>query len=898
MSNKNKNKNNKGAPSPARPQPVAAPPPPPVEPTPGQIERIEGADAQITALTIEHGPPAPDAPPEPRGPTLEACLLRVESQLRDARAHFERARARSASVESDERLLAERRAAQDEAIKQARRAADEAIKLDRRAADEAIATGKKQLAADEAELLGRLTACEAEEHAVTVRKGELDAREADLAARAATLTAQALDAERGFLAEKIRVLAPVQDEAVRLRDERDRLAREIDERRAEADRAAQARAHERSEQWRQEDARRLERDAAARRALDDELAAARKAELARLRGELQAERSRAEAEQQKQLDARRAAFEADVAALEARARELAERQRQHTRDTHDLETEQGLLADDRAALEKKVARLVAERTEAMRHDAAACERQLTEARAQRDKYAVELDARRELDRRFGDRTPEQILAGLVACERERDELARQLRERPGFADGERLVVLERERSSWLEERALLLADIATARGELATRRLAAIELESLRKQKEALEIHKHLLDRAIEELRTQVRDLTRQENLQDQMPALTSLDDDEELQVEARTITPLRSATPNLEEFADDLRHRIARGVPERTLYYAGRDVRAFLGGLAMTRLLLLQGISGTGKTSLPLAFAAAVGGDSEVVEVQAGWRDRQDLIGYYNAFHRHYYATDFLKALYRAGTPAGRDRLFMMVLDEINLSRPEQFFADFLSALEQHPLEKRRLTLVTDPVSNAPRLLVDGCHLPIPPNVWFVGTANHDETTSEFADKTYDRAHVMEMPRKTEAAQFPVQDRGVRGPISYKQLLTAFGEARVKHERDVHAATEWLRKASFARMVEEKFRVGWGNRLEHQLADYLPVVVAAGGTPGEAMDHLLATKILRKLKDRHDVRVDALEHLRDQLFADWAALDQTPPDRCIELLEREIAGKRVETNE
>ena len=97
---------------------------------------------------------------------------------------------------------------------------------------------------------------------------------------------------------------------------------------------------------------------------------------------------------------------------------------------------------------------------------------------------------------------------------------------------------------------------------------------------------------------------------------------------------------------------------------------------------------------------------------------------------------------------------------------------------------------------------------------------------------------------------------------------------------------------------TDTKFRVGWGNRLENQLADYLPVVVAAGGTPGEAMDHLLATKILRKLKDRHDVRVDALEQLRDQLFADWAALDQTPPDRCIDLLEREIAGKRVETNE
>ena len=192
---------------------------------------------------------------------------------------------------------------------------------------------------------------------------------------------------------------------------------------------------------------------------------------------------------------------------------------------------------------------------------------------------------------------------------------------------------------------------------------------------------------------------------------------------------------------------------------------------------MLLQGISGTGKTSLPLAFASAVGGGIEIIEVQAGWRDRQDLVGYYNAFHRHYYATNFLQALYKAGTPAYRDRLFLMVLDEINLSRPEQFFADFLSALEQ-PVGERRLTLVNDPVSQAPRLMMEGRHLPIPPNVWFIGTANHDESTAEFADKTYDRAHVMEMPRKTEAAHFDVERRVKRNALSFTELEEAFNQA------------------------------------------------------------------------------------------------------------------------
>ncbi len=554
-----------------------------------------------------------------------------------------------------------------------------------------------------------------------------------------------------------------------------------------------------------------------------------------------------------------------------------------------------MLEEEQAGLNRKVDRLVAERTEQLRHEATSLRTQLEDAREQRDAYFRDLESRRELDRRFGGRAPEEVLSALTAAENERDAFAQQLRERPDAHAAERLSQLERERSAWLEERAALQGDLAKAQGELATRRLAAIELEALRKQKEALEIHKQLLDGAVDELRARVDELTRQEDHRNPMTALTSLDEKEEFQAEARTTTPLGRATPTLKAFAEDLRHRIATGVEGRTLYYAERDVRAFLGGLAMTRLMLLQGISGTGKSSLPKAFAAAIGGGYQDIPVQAGWRDRQDLIGYYNAFHRHYYASDFLQALYKAGTPAYRDRPFMMVLEEMNLSRPEHFFADFIDALEK-PIRERSLTLVTDPVSNAPRLMQDGRFLPIPPNVWFVGTANHDESTAEFADKTYDRAHVMEMPRKTDAAHFTVEPRGRRNSLSYEKLEAAFNDAVQAQEKAVQSATEWLRAAPFADDLQKKFRVGWGNRLENQLARYLPVVVASGGSIGEAMDHLLVTKVLRKLKDRHDVRAAALEDLSTVLQTAWDKLDRSnPPERCVALIEHEIAVKKGE---
>ncbi|MFN6067262.1 MAG: hypothetical protein ACK45T_08845, partial [Pseudanabaena sp.] len=151
----------------------------------------------------------------------------------------------------------------------------------------------------------------------------------------------------------------------------------------------------------------------------------------------------------------------------------------------------------------------------------------------------------------------------------------------------------------------------------------------------------------------------------------------------------LYKETTDLRAFAKDLRDRIAlsqgRG---KELYYSEQDIRAFLGGLAMSRLHILQGIIGTGKTIIPVSFADAVGFSQEsknqMIEVQAGWRDKQDLIGYFNAFEGRFVENEFLKAIYKAQTPFYRDQIYIVLLDEMNLSRPEQYFADFLSKLEQ----------------------------------------------------------------------------------------------------------------------------------------------------------------------------------------------------------------------
>lgn len=840
-----KNKH-KQRPAPKRP---AAPTAPALsEPTADQMERVGLIASEVGALNDAHGHPPPVATSEAPQPTLAKALERVEDLLRRTRAHHEKARS----------LQAEAHGAKTSAEAEAE-------------------TKQRELVQLESELRERVAELDARERQVA-------AAEATLAGQRATLVERELNAERGFEAEKVRILKPIEDDVARLRAERERLASELEDARRSAEGESRATS-----------ALRDQAEAEERRAFDATMARERRERLEALRLELEAERAEAEAMPNAALERRVRVLDEREADVVERERMLAEAQKALRAEKVELLVEKEMLDQELQGLKLKVERVAAERTEDLRHQAAALKQQLEDARERRDAYFLELEARRELERSFGERRPEEILSALTDLERTCAELRSQLQERPDTRAAERLSELERKRSEWGEERAALQGELAATKQELQTRRIAALQLETLQKEKEALEVYKKVLDGAVDELRTRVDELTRQDDQRNPMVALSDLDQNEELQTTSRGASPLSGATPTLAAFAEDLRHRIAQGVEGRTLFYSPRDIRAFLGGLAMSRLMLLQGISGTGKTSLPLAFASAVGGGIEVVEVQAGWRDRQDLIGYYNAFHRHYYATNFLQALYKAGTPAYQDRVFLMVLDEINLSRPEQFFADFLSALEQ-PTEDRRLTLVSDPVQNPPRLIHEGRHLPIPPNVWFVGTANHDESTVGFADKTYDRAHIMEM-RRTDLERFDVEERRNR-PLSYEKLEDAFAHAAERQAGEVDHAIAWLREARFAAELK-RLRVGWGNRLENQLARYLPVVVESGGSVGEAMDHLLATKVLRKLRDRHDVRAGWLETFREQLLTDWESLDEVAsPTACDELIDEELAAKQREEEE
>ena len=101
-----------------------------------------------------------------------------------------------------------------------------------------------------------------------------------------------------------------------------------------------------------------------------------------------------------------------------------------------------------------------------------------------------------------------------------------------------------------------------------------------------------------------------------------------------------------------------------------------FFQDLHPSKTMILEGISGTGKTSLPYAMGKFFGNDSKIIAVQPSWRDRAEMIGYLNEFTKKFNETEFLEAIYES---TYRDDICIIVLDEMNLARVEYYFAELL---------------------------------------------------------------------------------------------------------------------------------------------------------------------------------------------------------------------------
>ena len=296
-----------------------------------------------------------------------------------------------------------------------------------------------------------------------------------------------------------------------------------------------------------------------------------------------------------------------------------------------------------------------------------------------------------------------------------------------------------------------------------------------------------------------------------------------------------------LKKFCDDFRNYAAYKLH---LYYNISDIRAFISGMAVSQIPILQGMSGTGKTSLAHAMGSFLENTSTVIPVQPMWKERTDLLGYYNEFTKRFNETLLLEKMYEANYS---EDIYVTVMDEMNIARVEYYFAEFLSLLELPDPDERYIDVVSDGWSNDPLQLRNG-RLKLPYNMWFIGTANNDDSTFAISDKVYDRAMVLNLDEKSERFTAP-KTKNIH--MSAENFRALAAEALKEYEI---TGRNLKRLEALDKYLIDHFHITFGNRIMKQIRQYIPVYVSCGGTELEALDDILSKKIIRKLETQNPI--------------------------------------------
>ena len=295
-------------------------------------------------------------------------------------------------------------------------------------------------------------------------------------------------------------------------------------------------------------------------------------------------------------------------------------------------------------------------------------------------------------------------------------------------------------------------------------------------------------------------------------------------------------------------------------LYYTTNMIRLFISALSATKLVILQGISGTGKTSLAYAWGKFIKKDAIIASVQPSWRDRTELFGYFNEFTKKFNETEVLKKMYEAGY---NDDVYVTVLDEMNIARVEYYFAEMLSILEMPTRDEWIIELVPSVWDTDPKRL-EGGKLHIPGNMWYIGTINNDDSTFAVTDKVYDRAMPIDINDKgTPFEPIPTQAMDINYSYLEKLFESAINDNQISDE-----TLDKIEKMDD--YVIQHFRIAFGNRIVAHMKKFVPVYVACGGTEIDGVDYFIAKKILRKFEQLN------ISYIRDEIDGYIKFLDTT----------------------
>ena len=288
-------------------------------------------------------------------------------------------------------------------------------------------------------------------------------------------------------------------------------------------------------------------------------------------------------------------------------------------------------------------------------------------------------------------------------------------------------------------------------------------------------------------------------------------------------------------------------------LRFVASLLKRFVAGLLTKRFLILTGLSGSGKTKLAQAFAKWLCVDASqitITPVGADWTSREPLLGYPNALQPgHYCRPDngALDLVLEARKEGNAHKPYFLILDEMNLSHVERYFADFLSAMEsgeEIPLHVDK----PDWSDNTPP------STPLPPNLFIIGTVNIDETTYMFSPKVLDRANTIEFKVSSEAmSAFLLKPIALQlDKLVSSGKVYAAGFAQVAREKAAPPANAVTLQQILMEFFDELSPVGteFGFRTAAEILRFVGIMerFSSEGVSGIDADVILDATILQKL--------------------------------------------------
>lgn len=307
-------------------------------------------------------------------------------------------------------------------------------------------------------------------------------------------------------------------------------------------------------------------------------------------------------------------------------------------------------------------------------------------------------------------------------------------------------------------------------------------------------------------------------------------------------------------------------------LFYNAKDIVNFHTAVKTGSLVILSGMSGTGKSALVDVYAKALGIEENnklIIPVRPSWNDDSDLLGYVDLIHMIYRPSDtgFIDLIRNASKPENKNKLYIVCLDEMNLARVEHYFSQFLSVLEKQA-NNRELILYDKQYEGR---LYNSDRYPykieVGDNIKFIGTVNIDESTYHFSDKVLDRANVITLNvlNYSEKKNWKTEKFiPANNPVWTKEDFDKLIKSDDQNEEPNMRIRELLWKLHEL-LHSMNANLGVGPRILVRVESYMRNIPEAFKefelTASEALDYQLAQRILTKIRGPEEQVKDIFEN-------------------------------------